>query len=103
MFSVFSIQREGIPIRHAEFTCRLCQDTDTWGNRTFALNKLNGTFREDRKAQTISFSASNIPSIIREPFVGPVSDYTMTVLNCYEAHRAFLDSRSRKVDIPKDI
>jgi hypothetical protein len=103
MFSVFSIQREGIPIRHAEFTCRLCPDTDTWSNRTFALNKLNGTFHEDRKAQTISFTASNIPSIVREPFVGPVSDYTMTILSCYEAHRAFLDSRSRKVDIPKDI
>jgi hypothetical protein len=103
MFTVFSIQRQGIPIRHAEFTCRLCPDTDTWSNRTFALNKLNGAFHEDRKAQTISFTASNIPSIVREPFVGPVSDYTMTVLSCYETHRAFLDSRSRKVDIPKDI
>jgi hypothetical protein len=101
--SVFAFQREMIPVRQAVYTCRVCRDTDLWGNRTFALNSRGAQLTEDRKARTVSIMASNLPSIVKEPFVGPVTDYALTILNCYDSFQNYLVPRSGKVSVPGTI
>ncbi len=101
--SAFTLQREGIPVRQGKYLCRLNRDTSLFGNRTFVLNMQGAKLNEDRKAHTLSLDAANLPSIVHEPFVGPVTDYALTIVSCYELYERGLISRSGKVPMPGTI
>lgn len=101
--SLFAFQREMIPVRDASYTCKLCREIDVWGNRTFALNLRGGKLVEDKKKRVVAVTATNLPSIVPEPFVGPATDYALTILNCYDSFQNFLTERSGKVPVPGTI
>lgn len=101
--SVFTFQREMIPVRNAVYTCKVCRDIDVWGNRTFALNARGGKLTEDPKKRVVTVTATNLPSIVPEPFVGPATDYALTILNCYDSFQNALMERSGKVPVPGTI
>ncbi|MEO6246160.1 MAG: hypothetical protein ABIQ12_12070 [Opitutaceae bacterium] len=101
--SAFVVQREGIPLRQASYLCRISRDDDQWGNRTFALNLGGGKLTEDKKKRTITVTAENLPSIIREPFVGPATDYALTIVNSYERYERLLLPRSGKIPMPGTV
>ena len=101
--SAFVVQREGIPVRSAVYFCRISRDTHDWGNRTFALNLGGGKLTEDQKAHTLTVTAENLPSILREPFVGPATDYALTIVSSYEKYDRLLLPRSGKVPVPGSV
>ena len=101
--SAFVVQREGIPVRSAIYVCRTLRDTDEWGSRTFALNLGAGKLTEDKKARTLTVTAENLPSIIREPFVGPATDYALTIVSSYEKYDRLLLPRSGKIPLPGSV
>jgi hypothetical protein len=101
--SAFVVQREGIPVRSAVYVCRTLRDTDDWGSRTFALNLGGGKLTEDKKTRTLTVTAENLPSIIREPFVGPATDYALTIVSSYEKYERLLLPRSGKVQVPGSV
>ena len=101
--SAFVVQREGIPLRSAIYVCRTTRESDDWGSRTFALNLGGGKLTEDKKARTVTITAENLPSIVREPFVGPATDYALTIVNSYEKYDRVLVPRSGKVPTPGSV
>lgn len=99
----FSFQRAGVPVRELSYSCRVCPDANSYGNRTFVINSHGAQLKEDRKTRTVSLTATDLPSIVREPFVGPSTDYALTILHCYEKYERKLAPRSGKVNVPGTI
>jgi hypothetical protein len=79
-----TLQRDNIPVRKMEYLQKVSRDSDYF-HRAFVLNIPigNATFKDDPKAKTISVTASNIPSLVHEPFDGPACDFALTVMSCY--------------------
>lgn len=99
----FSGQIEGIPVRQFTYVCRPLRDPDTWDARTFVRNTQTAKLTEDRKTGTVTVTATNLPAIVPEPFVGPATDYALTIFNCYELLHAGLIPRSGKIPYPGTI
>lgn len=98
----FTAQILGIPVREFSYTCRTLRGSDTWDCRTFVRNTQNAKLQEDKKG-VVTVTASNLPSIVREPFVGPATDYSLTIFNCCEIVNGYLMPRSGKVPVPGKI
>jgi hypothetical protein len=99
---LYSLQ-DSYPIRQATFFCRICPATEDWDCRTFALNTQGGKLTEDTKKLTVSFSASNLRSILREPFVGPATDNAATIVWSYSPYKMWLLPRSGRVPVPDEV
>lgn len=100
--TVWPIQRQNVPVRSAEFVCRECRPSTGWFSRTFVFNGVNGHLAEDHKTYTLTYKTSNVPSIAKEPLMGPLSDYSMCVVMCYEAMTRYLIARSG-TPLPSDV
>jgi hypothetical protein len=79
-----TLQQNNIPVRKMEYLQKVSRDSD-YNHRAFALNLPIGhaNFKEDPKARTIAVTATNIPSLVHEPFDGPACDFALTVMSCY--------------------
>lgn len=96
-------QREKLPVRWFEYRARVRND-DAVFNRTFISNKAPGAnLVEDRKANQVIFTATNLPAIGLEPFGGAITDQVLTLFNCYEQSRLFLMPRTGKVPFPGTV
>lgn len=102
MIDVVLAQREGLPVRKFDYFCRLLNDS-RWFNRTFTINSQSSKLTEDPKAHTLTVTATDLPSVTIEPFVGPATDYALTILSCYEPFDKLLAPRSGKVPMPGKI
>lgn len=100
--TTFSAQIVGIPVRQFTYVCRTLRGSDVWESRTFVRNTQNAQLTNDKKG-VVTVTASDLPSIVREPFVGPATDYSLTIFNCNEIVRGALVPRSGKVPVPGTI
>lgn len=96
----YGLQREGIPVRRGTYRCKLTRNKDTWQNRTFVLNAKGAKLSEDAKQRTVTIDASNLPSVVREPLMGPLTDRAMMIVSHYEPTTLYLSPRSGKVPLP---
>lgn len=96
----YGLQREGIPVRRAILHCKMPRDKDIWQNRMFVLNAQGATLSEDTKKRVVTINASNLPSVVREPLTGPLTDRAMMIVSHYEPTTLYLNPRSGKVPLP---
>lgn len=99
----FTAQREGIPVRKYTITFRLDYDPEVWSHQVFVFNRRNAEMTETEKPRTVSIKASNLPSVVHEPLVGPATDYAMTILSCYTVRDVSLTPWSGKVKVPGTV
>lgn len=103
VFDAFQAQKEGIPVRQLEYKIRISPRTDLVTHHAFIFNNQGAKMTEDSKAKTVTFTAQNLPSVVVEPMVGPVTDYTLTILSCYESCTLYLQPRTGRVDVPDHV
>jgi len=103
LVSLALAQREGMPVRRFEYVCRVFEDEDEMYNQIFLLHPQSAKLKEDKKAHTVTVTAVDLPSLKDEPFVGPASDNTLTLLSCYDRVSLSLLPRSGKVPLPGKV
>ncbi len=99
---IFALQ-QSFPVRQATYFCYTCPDTDEWSSRTFALNPQGGKMTEDNKKHTVAFTATNLRSILDEPFTGPATDNALTIVSSYDNYERILVGRSGRIDAPGEV
>lgn len=100
---VYIAQRENVPVRSYSFTLRTDLDDDVWLHQVFAFNRRNAKMTETKKPRVVSIVATDIPSVVEEPLVGPATDYAMTILSCYTLRDVGLTPWSGKVKVPGEV
>jgi hypothetical protein len=103
LVSMSLAQREGIPVRRFDYLCRVFEDEDEMYNQLFVLHPQTAKLNKDKKAHTVTLTATDLPSLKDEPFVGPMSDYALTLLICYDRVLLNLLPRSGKVPLPGKV
>lgn len=96
-------QRENVPTRQLNFTCRTLRDDYSYNHRIFVFNKQSAVMKQDAKARLISVTATNLPAVVTEPVMGPMTDYALTIMSCYDSRQLLLLPRSGKVPIPDEV
>jgi hypothetical protein len=99
----FVAQRQGVPVRSATYVFRISPESDLYAQRLFVSNHRGADVKEDRKTRTSTVTATNIPSLVREPFLGPFTDYAFTIVHSYHPYTMMLVPRSGKVPVPGTI
>jgi hypothetical protein len=101
----FVAQREGIPVRSLEITLRPYPGSplNNYSHQVFVFNQHSAKLSQDPKAKTVTIKATNLPSTVVEPVMGPATDYAMTILSCYTSRDVVLSPRSDKVPVPGTV
>jgi hypothetical protein len=102
----YAMQRETFPVRRFEWKCRYA-DAKNFDLRVFAVSAPTAELHSDPKTKTITATATNLPSVLREPHVGPRTDYTAALLTSYNSRSLQLTSgrngKQLNMDIPENI
>jgi hypothetical protein len=98
------LQLFDFPTRRVEFSTLKGRD-NTYGFRCFVLNRrIGGAVMETHdKGRVVVVTATNLPSITREPLMGNPSDYALVLMNCYHRmDRMTLNRTSANLDFTTD-
>jgi hypothetical protein len=102
-FVVVPIQRRSVPIWRVDYVSYDCPKESGWTNRSLVLNPKGAQAGQDEDREISTVTASNVPSIVEEPYLGPISDYAMTIFNGFEPREGYVRSRSGRVSPPSGI
>jgi hypothetical protein len=95
----FEPQSAGVPIRRFNFLCHTFEDPE-WLNRTFGFNLRGARFAHDATRHRLTLSVSDLPTVHREPWLGPPTDYALTIMSCYERVERVVPLRGGGVSSP---
>jgi hypothetical protein len=98
------LQLFDFPTRRVEFSTLKGRDS-TYAFRCFVLNRrIGGAVMEERdKGRVVAVTATNLPSITREPLMGNPGDYALVLMSCYHRlDRIILNRSSADLDFTTD-
>lgn len=102
--AVYVLQIRDFPTRRVEFTSLSGRDSG-YDSSHFLLNRrIGGAVMEEReKGRVEAVTATNLPSIPREPLMGNPSDYALVLMNCYHrVDRVTLNRSTADLDFTTD-
>jgi hypothetical protein len=102
-WTMHSVQREGIPIRHFEYKSHYQANSTEHFHRYAVLNPSGGHLENDEKKSLLTYTAENLPSIYHESYASPESYHSLTLVESYEIGTHLLNQRSGKVPLPDPV
>ena len=94
----FRLQQANIPVRRFDWFCRYASSDDYYF-QYFLFSAPTAVATRDDKARTLRVTASNLPAIRSEPYVGPYTDFIATLCTTYDSPSANL-VKSRESRLP---
>ncbi len=98
----FAPQNAGVPIRRFHFVNRTFEDPQ-WINRLFGFNVRGAQFQRDDGRRQVTLSVADLPTLRREPFLGPLADSSLIIKSCYERVHRIVPLRGGRYSAPITI
>ncbi len=100
---MISVQEEDVPIRKFNYVSRYQPKNEKEVRRYFVLNRHGGQMTNDEKAGTMTFSASDLPSIHHESFGPPDSYFALTIIKTREQLDQYLWRIHTSIPYPDSV